>query len=199
MIQEYNCFSTQETPFIALKVWHRKLWMSFLVVENLVNQDQFILRIDFIRNFDGVIDLNKTKFVIRKPKRKYATKPKKSLITRQELKTPKYLNLLVKLQGNEAAISSLRKKNFNKPSDKKQVCELPNPNKQSAAILGRSFSVTKGGFCVRVLMIILDTPITIQRGRKLGYALPMITRSEKTENNKNMFLSVPITRKKFVY
>ena len=30
----------------------------------------------------------------------------------------------------------------------------------------------------------LDTPITIQRGRKLGYALPVKTRYEKTENSK---------------
>ena len=38
----------------------------------------------------------------------------------------------------------------------------------------------------------LDTPITIQRGRKLGYALPVKTRYEMTENVKeNEVLECP--------
>ena len=36
-------------------------------------------------------------------------------------------------------------KNYNELSYNKQVCIVPNPNSQSAAILGRSFSITKGG------------------------------------------------------
>ena len=32
--------------------------MSFLVVENLDDSDQFILGRDFVRNFDVMIDLN---------------------------------------------------------------------------------------------------------------------------------------------
>ena len=41
--------------------------------------------------------------------------------------------------NNEAAIVSLRMKNYNELSDNKQVCVVPNPNSQSAAVLGRSF------------------------------------------------------------
>ena len=36
----------------------RDLWMSFLVVENLDDADQFILGRDFVRNFDVMVDLN---------------------------------------------------------------------------------------------------------------------------------------------
>ena len=75
-------------------------------------------------------------------------------------------------------------KNYNELSDNKQVCIVPNPNSQSAAALGRSFSITKSGLCVSVLLNTLDIPITIQRGRKLGYALPVKTRYEMTENSK---------------
>ena len=38
------------TPIIALNLGERNLWMSFLVVENLDESDQFILGRDFIRN-----------------------------------------------------------------------------------------------------------------------------------------------------
>ena len=39
-------------PIIALNLGERNLCMSFLVVENLDESDQFILGRDFIRNFD---------------------------------------------------------------------------------------------------------------------------------------------------
>ena len=65
-----------------------------------------------------------------------------------------------------------------------KVCILPNPNSQSAAILGRSFSIIKSGLCVSVLSKILDIPITIQRGRTLVYALPVKTRYEMTEGER---------------
>ena len=60
-----------------------------------------------------------------------------------EIKTPVVLNRRVRLKANEAATVSLRMKNFNELSDNKQVCIVPNQNSQSAAILGRSFSITK--------------------------------------------------------
>ena len=83
--------------------------------------------------------------------------------------------------------------------DNKQVCIVPNPNSQSAAVLGRSFSITKSGLCVSVLLNTLDMPITIQRGRKLGDALPVKTRYEMTETiNKMKLLIVPIIGTKFV-
>ena len=61
---------------------------------------------------------------------------------------------------------------------------VPNPNSQSSVILGRSFSVTRNGLCVSVLLNTLDTTVSIQRGKKLGYALPMRTDSEETQNLK---------------
>ena len=99
-------------------------------------------------------------------------------------KAPVFLSRRIRLKANEAAIVGLRMKNYNELSDSKQVCIVPNPNSQSAAVLGRSFSITKSGLCVSVLFNTLDIPITIQRGRKLGYALPVKTRYEMTENVK---------------
>ena len=62
------------TPIIALNLGKRNLWMSFFVVENLDEPDQFILGRDFIRNFDVTIDLNNAMFRIRNPNRRYAIK-----------------------------------------------------------------------------------------------------------------------------
>ena len=101
-----------------------------------------------------------------------------------ENKAPVFLSRRVTLKSNEAAIVSLWMKKYNEVSDNKQVCIVPNPNSQSAAVLGRSFSITRSGLCVSVLLNTLDIPITIQRGRKLGYALPVKTRFEKTEKLK---------------
>ena len=167
------------TPTIALTLGERNLWMSFLVMENLDDSDQFILGRDFIRNFDVIIDLNNAMFRIRNPERKYVVKPL-NLIMAKENKAPVFLSRRVTLKANEAAIVSLRMKKSNELSDNKQVCILPNPNSQKAAILGRSFSITKSGLCVSVLLNTLDLPITIQSGRKLGYALPVKTRYEMT-------------------
>ena len=153
-------------------------------VRNLDESDQFILGRDFIRNFDVAIDLNNAMFRIRNPDRRYAIKPV-NLIMANETKAPVFLSRRVRLKANEAAIVSLRMKNYNELSDNKQVCIVPNPNSQSAGdVLGRSFSITKSGLCVSVLLNTLDIPITIQRGRKLGYALPVKTRYEMTENHK---------------
>ena len=41
--------------------------------------------------------------------------------------------------------------------------------------------ITKSGICVSVLLNTLVITITIQRGRKLGYTLPVNTRYEMTE------------------
>ena len=171
------------TPIIALNLGESNLWMTFIVVENLDESGQFILGRDFIRNFDVTIDLNNTMFRIRNPDRRYAIKSV-NLIMANENKAPACLSRRVRLKANEAAIVSLRMKNYNELSNNKQVCIVPNPNSQSAAVLGRSFSITKSGLCVSVLLNTLDIPITIQRGRKLGYALPVKTRYEMTENQK---------------
>ena len=49
--------------------------MSFLMVENWDDADQFILGRDFVRNFDVMIDLNNGMIRIRNPDRKYVKKP----------------------------------------------------------------------------------------------------------------------------
>ena len=178
------------TPIIALNLWERNLWMSFLVVENLDKSDQFILGREFIRNFDVTIGLNNAMFRIRNPDRKYVIKPV-NLIMANENKVPVFLSRRVRLKANEAAVVGLRMKNYNELSDSKQVCIVPNPNSQSAAVLGRSFSITKS------LLNTLDIPIPIQRGRKLGYALTVKTRYELTEKvKKNEILQCPNHRDK---
>ena len=50
------------TPIIALNLGERNLWLSFLVVENVDESDEYILGRDFIRNFDVTIDLNNSVF-----------------------------------------------------------------------------------------------------------------------------------------
>ena len=95
-------------------------------MENLDESDQFILGRDFIRIFDVTIDLNNAMFRIRSPERKYVVKPV-NLIMANENKAPVFLSRRVRLKTNEAAIVSLRRKNYNEISDNKQVCIVPNP------------------------------------------------------------------------
>ena len=83
-------------------------------------------------------------------------------------------------------VAIFRMRNLNSLSDSKQVCLVPNPNSQSSVILGRSFSVTRNGLCVSVLLNTLDTTVSIQRGKMLGYALPMRTDYEETQNLKKL-------------
>ena len=156
------------TPITVLHMGGRDLWMSFLVVENLDDADQFILGRDFIRNFDVMINLNNGLIRISNPDRKYVKKPINRIIT-DEIK---------------AIVAIFRMRNLISLSDSKQVCLVPNPNSQSSVILGRSFSVTRNGLCVSVLLNTLDTTVSIQRGKKLGYALPMRTDYEETQNLK---------------
>ena len=75
------------TPITVLHMEGRDLWMSFLVVENLDDADQFILGRDFVRNFDVMIDLNNGLIRIRNPDRKYVKKPINRIIT-DENKVP---------------------------------------------------------------------------------------------------------------
>ena len=131
------------------------------MVENLDESDQIFLGIDFIRNFDVTNDFNNAMFRIWNPEKMYEDKPV-NLIMANENKAPIFLSRRVRLKANEAAKESLRMKNNNELSDNKQLCIVRNPNSQSAAILGRSFSITS------VLLNTLDVPITIQRGWKLG-------------------------------
>ena len=65
--------------------------MSFLVVENLDDSDQFILGRDFVRNFDVMIDLNNGLISVRNPDWKYVKKPINRTIT-DENKVPIFLD-----------------------------------------------------------------------------------------------------------
>ena len=120
---------------------------------------------------------------IRNPDRKYVKRPINRIIT-DEKKVPIFLDRKIKLQPGQAVVAIFRMRNLNSLSDSKQVCLVPNPNSQSSVILGRSFSVTRNGLCVSVLLNTLDTTVSIQRGKKLGYALPMRTDYEETQNLK---------------
>ena len=57
------------------------LWLSFLVVENLDDANQFILGRVFVRNVDVMIDLNNGLIRIRNPDWKYVKKPINLIIT----------------------------------------------------------------------------------------------------------------------
>ena len=57
------------TPIIVINPGERHLCMSFLLLENLDESDQFILCKVLIRNFDVTIDLNNAMFRIRNPER----------------------------------------------------------------------------------------------------------------------------------
>ena len=116
-------------------------------------------------------------FRIRNPERKYVNRPV-NLIMKNENKATVFMSRRVRLKANEGAIASLWLKKYNELSDNNQVCIVPNPNSQSAAVLRRSFSITRSGLCVNVTLNTLGIPIKIQRGRKLGYALPVKTRFE---------------------
>ena len=109
------------TPIIALNLGERNLRMSFLVVENLDESDQFIVGRELIRNFDVTIDLNNAMFRIRNPDRKDVIKPV-NLIMANENKAPVFLTRRVRLKANKAEIVSLRIKKYNELSDNKQVC-----------------------------------------------------------------------------
>ena len=153
------------------------------MVKNLDDPDQFILGRDFVRNFDVMIDLNNGLIRIRNPDWKYVKKPINRIIT-DENKVPIVSDRKVKLQSAQAVVAILRMRNLKSLSDSKQFCLVPNPNSQNSVILGRSFSVTRNGLCVSVLLNTLDTTVSIQRGKKLGYALTMRTDYEETQNLK---------------
>ena len=74
--------------------------------------------------------------------------------------------------------------NLNELSNDRQVCLVSNANSKSSAILGRSFLLTQNGLCVSVLLNTEATTLTILRGKKLGYALPLNTDFQSVENLK---------------
>ena len=120
--------------------------MSFLVVENLDDSDQFILGRTFVRSFDVMIDLNNGLIKIRNPDRKCVKKPINRIIT-DENKVPIFLDIKVKLQPGQAVITTFRMRNLNSLSDSKQVCLVPNPNSKLGTFRPELFSNTKRSVC----------------------------------------------------
>ena len=174
-------YVTGRTPIISVQLGGRHLWMSFVVVENLDESDQFILGRDFVRNFDVTFDLNDGLIRIKDPERKYEKKPLNKIVINQA-KVPIFLDRKVRLKPNQAVVATFRMRNLNELSNDRQVCLVPNPNSKISAILGRSFSLTQSGLCVSVLLNTEATTVTIQRGKKLGYALPLNTDFQIVEN-----------------
>ena len=176
-------YVTGRTPIISLQLGGRHLWMSFLVVENLDESDQFILARDFVRNFDVTIDLNDGLIRIKDPERKYEKKPLNKILINQA-NVPIFLDRKVRLKPNQAVVATFRMRNLNELSNDRQECLEPNPYSKSSAILGRSFSLTQSGLCVSVLLNTEATTVTIERGKKLGYALPLNTDFQSVVNLK---------------
>ena len=139
-------YVTGRTPIISLQLGGRHLWMTFLVVENLDESDQFILGKDFVRNFDVKIDLNDGLIRISDPERKYEKKPLNKILTNQA-KVPTFLDRKVRLKPNQAVVATFGMRNLNELSNDRQVCLVPNPNSKSSAFLGRRFSLTQSGLC----------------------------------------------------
>ena len=170
-------YVTGRTPIVSLQLGGRHLWMSFLVLGNLDESDQFILGRDFVRNFDVTVDINDGLIRIKYPERKYEKKPVNKILINQA-EVPIFLDQKVRLKPKQAVAA------LNKLSNDRQVCLVPNPNSKSSAILGRSFSLTQSGLCVSVFLNTEATTVTIQRGKKLGYALPPNTDVQSVENLK---------------
>ena len=92
--------------------------MSFLIVENLDNSDQFILGRNFVRNFEVMIDLNIGLISIMNPDRKYIKRSVSRIIT-DENKVPIFLVRKVKLQPGQALVAIFRMRNSNSVKDSK--------------------------------------------------------------------------------
>ena len=173
--------------------------MSFLVVENVNKSDQFILGRDFVRSFDVTVDLNNGLIRIKDPDRKYEKKRNTKILINQS-KVPIFLDRKVRLKPNQALIVKIRMRNLNELINDRQVFLVPNPNSRSSAILGRNFSLTQSGMCVSGLFNTEATTLTIQRGKKLGYALPLSTEYQSVENfKKYKVLNVLYTPTKNAY
>ena len=114
-------YVARRTPITVLHMGGRDLWMSFLVVENLDDADQFILGRDFVRHFDVMIDLNNGLIRIRNPDRKCVKRPINRIKTDKN-KVPIFLDRKVKLQPGQAVVAIFRMRNLNSLSDSKQVC-----------------------------------------------------------------------------
>ena len=95
-----------------------------------------------------------------------------------------FLNQKVRLKPSQAIVAKFMMRSLNENSNDRQMSLVPNPNSKSSAFLGRSFSLTQSGLCVSMLLNTEGTTVTIQRGKKFGYALPLMTDFRSVENLK---------------
>ena len=116
-----------QTLIISLQLGGRHLWMSFLVVENLDESDQFILGRDVVRNFIVTIDLNDKLIRIKDPQRKYEKKPLNQIMINQA-KVPILLDRKFRLKPNQAVVATFRMRNLKELRSNRQVCLVPNLN-----------------------------------------------------------------------
>ena len=121
------------TPIISLQLGESHFWMSFLVVKNLDESDQFILGRDFARKFDVTIDLNDGLIRIKDPERKYEKKSLNKILINQA-KVPTFLDRKVRLKPNQVVVATFRMGPLNELSNDRQVCLVRNPNSKSSAI-----------------------------------------------------------------
>ena len=120
---------------------------------------------------------------IKDPERWFENKPINEILINRA-KVPIFQDRKIRLKPHQAVIATFRMRNLNELSNDRQVCLVPNPNSKSSAVLGRSFSLTQSGLCVSVLLNTEATTVTIQRGKKFGYALPLRTVYRSVENFK---------------
>ena len=114
-------YVTGRTPIIPLQLGERHLWMSFLIVDNFDESDQFILGRDFLRNFDDTIDLNDELIRNKDPERKYEKKPINEILINQA-KVPIFLDRKVRLKTYQAVKATFRMRNLNELSNDRQAC-----------------------------------------------------------------------------
>ena len=89
-------------------------------------------------------------------------------------------------------------RNLRSLSDSMQVCLVPYPNSQISVVLGQSFSVKRNGLCKSKMLNTLDTTVSIQRLRKLGYSLSMKTEFDETPNLKKHRVKQHTQKKMFL-
>ena len=95
--------------------------MSVKVVEKLDESSPFLLRCNFVRNFDVTIDLNGGMIRIKDPKRMYENEPVHKILIRQT-SVPIFLDQQIRVKPNQAVKAKLRLGILNKLINLKQVC-----------------------------------------------------------------------------
>ena len=97
--------------YVAGRTPKTVIHMSFLVVENLDDSDQFILGRDLVRNFDVMIDLNNGLLKISNPYRKFVKRPVNRKVT-DENKIPVFFLQKSKITAQAGTSSDFQDEKF---------------------------------------------------------------------------------------